>query len=134
MLKRSKFLFDNLSSKLRGCRVLEILWPCRPVTFCFFVLLDFFFFYWIFLFLFYSIFLRVVFHWYNFKVETLISTRELERHFELHSLWFKGLKLSSKIDENFANYTFKIKANNKFFIVLKCTCKGLQKSISELER
>ena len=47
------------------------------------------------------------------------------------------LKVSSsqaKIDENFANYFLKTKANNKCFIVLKCTCKGLQKSISELER
>ena len=46
-----------------------------------------------------------------------------------------GLKVSrsqAKIDENFANYFLKTKANNKCFIVLKCTCKGLQKSISEL--
>ena len=38
------------------------------------------------------------------------------------------------IDENFAHYFFKIKADNKYFIVVKCECKGLQKSISELER
>ena len=40
----------------------------------------------------------------------------------------------AKFYENFANYFLKIKANNKCFTVLKCTCKGLQKSISELER
>ena len=40
----------------------------------------------------------------------------------------------AKIYENFANYFLKTKANNKCFIVLKCTLKGLQKSISELER
>ena len=34
----------------------------------------------------------------------------------------------AKIYEDFANYFFKTKANNK------CTCKGLQKNISELER
>ena len=48
-----------------------------------------------------------------------------------------GLKVSrsqTKIYENFANYFFKTKANNKCFIVLKCKCKGLQKSKSELER
>ena len=47
------------------------------------------------------------------------------------------LKVSSsqaKIDKNFANYFLKTKANNMCFIVLKCTCKGLQQSISELER
>ena len=46
------------------------------------------------------------------------------------------LKVSSsqaKIDENFANYYLKTKAYNKYFIVLKCTCKGLQKSIRQLE-
>ena len=41
--------------------------------------------------------------------------------------WFKGL------NENFCNYFFKPKANNKGFKVLKCTCKGLQESMSELE-
>ena len=40
----------------------------------------------------------------------------------------------AKIYENFNNFFLKTKANNKCFIVLKCTCKGLQKSISELER
>ena len=48
-----------------------------------------------------------------------------------------GLKVSrsqAKIYENFANYFLKTKANNKCFIVLKCTCKRLQKSKSELER
>ena len=47
------------------------------------------------------------------------------------------LKISrsqAKINENFANYFLQTKANNKCFIVLKCTCKELQKSISELER
>ena len=38
----------------------------------------------------------------------------------------------AKIYENFTNYFLKTKANNKYFIVLKCTCKGLQKSINEL--
>ena len=50
------------------------------------------------------------------------------------ALWFKGLSSQAKIDENFANYFLKPKANNKCFIVLKCTYKGIQKSISELER
>ena len=48
-----------------------------------------------------------------------------------------GLKVSrssAKIDENFANYFLKTKANNKCLIVLKCTYKGLQKSIIEFER
>ena len=47
------------------------------------------------------------------------------------------LKVSSsqaKIDENFANYFFKTEANNKCFILLKCTCEGLQKIIIELGR
>ena len=39
--------------------------------------------------------------------------------------WFNVFK--TKIDENFANYFLKTEANNKCFIVLKCTCKGLQK-------
>ena len=39
----------------------------------------------------------------------------------------------AKIYESFANYFLKTKASNKCFEVLKCTCKGLQKSISELE-
>ena len=46
------------------------------------------------------------------------------------------LKVSSsqaKFNENFANYFLKTKVNNKCSIVLKCTCKGLQKSIRELE-
>ena len=40
------------------------------------------------------------------------------------------LKVSSsqaKIYENFVFSFFKSKANNKCFILLKCTCKGLQK-------
>ena len=37
-------------------------------------------------------------------------------------------------DESFANYFLKTNAENKCSIVLKCSCKGLQKSISELER
>ena len=48
-----------------------------------------------------------------------------------------GLKVSrsqAKIYENFAIYFLKTKANNKCFSGLKCTRKGLQKSISELER
>ena len=41
-----------------------------------------------------------------------------------------GLQVSrfqAKIDENFAHYFLKTKANNKCFIVLNVTCKGLQK-------
>ena len=38
--------------------------------------------------------------------------------------WFKGSMLSSKIDESFADYFLKTKANNKCFIVLKCTRKA----------
>ena len=48
-----------------------------------------------------------------------------------------GLKVShsqTKIDENFANYFSKPKAYKKCFIGFDCTCKGLQKSISELEQ
>ena len=40
----------------------------------------------------------------------------------------------AKIYDNFTNFIFKTKTNNRCFIDLKCTCKGLQKSISELER
>ena len=40
----------------------------------------------------------------------------------------------TKIDENFANYFLKTIANNKCFHSVKCTCKGLQKSINKLER
>ena len=40
----------------------------------------------------------------------------------------------AKIDENFANYFLKTNAHNKCCIVLKCKCKGLHESISELER
>ena len=46
----------------------------------------------------------------------------------------KVSRSQAKIDESFANYFLKTKANNKCFEVLKCTCKGLQKSISELDR
>ena len=45
----------------------------------------------------------------------------------------KVSRSQAKIDENFANYFLKTKAN-KCFIVLKITCIGLQKSIIELER
>ena len=49
----------------------------------------------------------------------------------------KGLQTLKKIYENFANYFLKTKADNKCVIVhdhVKCTCKGLQKSICEFER
>ena len=36
------------------------------------------------------------------------------------------------MDENFANIFLKTKANNKGFIVLNCTCKGIEKKY-ELE-
>ena len=39
----------------------------------------------------------------------------------------------AKIEDNFDNYFLKTKANSKCFVVLKCTCKGLQKRNSELE-
>lgn len=48
-----------------------------------------------------------------------------------------NLKVASsqpKIDENFAHYYLKSKAKNKWFKVLKCICKGLLKSIRNLER
>ena len=54
-----------------------------------------------------------------------MSTRQLIRQF------FKG---QTKIDENFANYFLKIIASNKYFLILIVHVKGLQKSISELER
>ena len=47
---------------------------------------------------------------------------------------FKVSNSGAKIDENFANYFLKPKANTKCFMVQKCTCKGLKKSISELDR
>ena len=47
----------------------------------------------------------------------------------------KVASFQAKIDENFVNlYFLKGKANNICSIVLKCTCKGLQKSLIELER
>ena len=48
--------------------------------------------------------------------------------------FWKVSRSQANIDENFANYFFKTKANNKCLIMLKCACKGLQKSNSELER
>ena len=49
-----------------------------------------------------------------------------------------GIKVSrsqANIYENFANYFLKTKGNNKCFIVSNVhACKGLQKSICELER
>ena len=56
-------------------------------------------------------------------------------HFSIISLCdLKVARSVAKIDENFANYFWKLSANNKCFIVLKCTCKGIQKSINELIR
>ena len=43
----------------------------------------------------------------------------------------KVSRFQAKIDENFANFFFNTKANDKCFMLLKCTCKGLQKSISK---
>ena len=48
--------------------------------------------------------------------------------------YVKVANSQAKLDENFHKYFLKSKTKNKLFIVLKCTCKGLQKSISELER
>ena len=45
----------------------------------------------------------------------------------------KVSRSQAKINESFANYFVKIKANNKLFIVLISTCKEQQKSISVLE-
>ena len=50
-------------------------------------------------------------------------------HFDL-----KVSRSQAKINENFANYFLKNQANYKSFIVLKCAFKGLQKTISQLER
>ena len=50
------------------------------------------------------------------------------------SQWLKVTRSQAKINENIANYFLKITVSNKCLIVLKCTCIGLQKSRSELER
>ena len=52
----------------------------------------------------------------------------------LHTCDLKVSRSQAGIDENFANNFLKRKTNNKCFKVLKCTCKGLKKSISELEQ
>ena len=52
----------------------------------------------------------------------------------LHTCDLNVSRSQAGIDENFANYFLKTKANNWCLIVLKCTCKGLKKSISELEQ
>ena len=54
----------------------------------------------------------------------------------LRRLYHCDLRVSrsqGKIYENFANNFLKTKASNKCFMMLKCKCKGLQKSISGLE-
>ena len=59
----------------------------------------------------------------NVMNRTLVDTSNDE-----DSLTPCDLKVSrsyAKIYKNFANYFLKTKANNKCFIVLKCTCKGL---------
>ena len=40
----------------------------------------------------------------------------------------KVSRSQAEIDESFANYFLKTKANNKWFIVHKCKCKELQKA------
>ena len=67
----------------------------------------------------------------------IIRYKNIHSDLELLSSDHSDLKVAStqaKIDENFANYFSKTKGNNKCFRVLKCTCKGLQKIISEVER
>ena len=74
------------------------------------------------------------------KMNTYRVTKHLT-HFR-SEYGFKGtvycdLKVSgsqAKIYENFTNYFLKHKANNKCFILLKCTCTGLPKSIGDLGR
>ena len=53
---------------------------------------------------------------------------------QLASLWFKGLTLSSKNREEFCQLLLKNQSQQQVLYSVKCTCKGLQKSISELER
>ena len=52
----------------------------------------------------------------------------------INSLSLKISHSQAKIYEKFANYFSKTKPDNKWVIVLKCTCKGLHKSISELKQ
>ena len=62
----------------------------------------------------------------------MLKNSQNQKYVEFHC----GLKVSrsqAKIDENFANYFFKTKVYNKYFLVLKCTCKGLQKSARKFE-
>ena len=69
--------------------------------------------------------MRYSFLWYH--CESGIAIFAL--HYDL-----KVASSQAKIDENFAIYFVRNEANIKCFKVLKCTCKGLQKSIRELER
>ena len=67
----------------------------------------------------------------NYNLDQLFSAI-----IKLYRPFHTNLKVSrsqAKIYENFANYLLNLQANNKCFILLKCTCKGLQKSKSEPE-
>ena len=69
-----------------------------------------------------------------FPMDSQLCYIEIESCEYYHKSVHCDLKVSrsqAKINENFANYFLKTKANNKCVIVLKCTCKGLQKSIRE---
>ena len=60
--------------------------------------------------------------------------RGVQRQLHTFHCDLKVSRSHEKIFESFGQYFLKIKANNKCVIVLNCTCKGLHKSISELER
>ena len=77
-----------------------------------------------------QIFEIIYYIWVFWKYKYL----EYRISFRLTHCDLKVSRSHAKIYENFANYFLKTKANNKYFIVLKCTCKELQKSISKLER
>jgi len=67
----------------------------------------------------------------------IIRYKNIHSDLELLSSDHSDLKVDStkaKIYENFANYFNTIKANNEGFTMLKYSCKGLQKSINQLER
>ena len=94
--------------------------------------------------------LKVISSWKNQQLKVKVKRVTLERsqsalkptkpHFSfgreyykvLQSLWFKSPTLSIKNQWEFSQFFLsKTNANNKCFIVPECTCKGLQKSISE---
>ena len=76
----------------------------------------------------------------NYRMSIEIICSRNKNFISIYTIQATGncdLKVSrsqAKIDESLANYFLKTKANNKCFSMLKCICKGLQKSITELER